>query len=332
MSTGMTRTLGRSGIEVGALGMGCWAIGGPFWAGDLPLGYGEVDDAESLRAIHRALDLGVTLFDTAGVYGCGHSERILGKALGKRRASVLIATKVGDRFDEETRRITGGLDDPRLGVRQACEESLRRLQTNYIDLYQLHFGDYDLERAVEVREEMEQLVAEGKIRSYGWSTDDPERARLFAQGPHCVAIQHTLNIFEDNPAVLAVCEEHNLASINRGPLAMGILTGKYVSREQIGREDIRLSELAWNPFNRERLPGLLQRLDQVREVLTSGGRTLAQGALGWLWARSGRTIPIPGFKTVKQVEENARAMQFGPLTTEQVGEIEALLAEHVQME
>ncbi|GHO56816.1 aldo/keto reductase [Ktedonobacter robiniae] len=325
MSAEMTRTLGRSGIEVSALGMGCWAIGGPFWAGDLALGYGKVDDAESIRAIQRALDLGVTLFDTAGVYGCGHSERILGQALGKRRANVLIATKVGDQFDEETRRITGGLDDPRSGVRRVCEESLRRLQTDYIDLYQLHFNDYDLERAVEVREEMEQLVAEGKIRYYGWSTDDPERASLFAQGPHCTAIQHTLNVFEDNPAILAVCEEHNLASINRGPLAMGVLTGKYTSREQIGQEDIRLSDFSWNYLNSERLPGLLQRLDQVREVLTSDGRTLAQGALGWLWARSGHTIPIPGFKTVKQVEENAAAMQYGPLNQEQMRQIDELL-------
>ncbi|EFH83782.1 aldo/keto reductase [Ktedonobacter racemifer] len=325
MSAEMTRTLGRSGIEVSALGMGCWAIGGPFWAGDLALGYGKVDDAESIRAIQRALDLGVTLFDTAGVYGCGHSERILGQALGKRRADVLIATKVGDQFDEETRRITGGLDDPRSGVRRACEGSLRRLQTDYIDLYQLHFNDYDLERAVEVREEMEQLVAEGKIRYYGWSTDDPERASLFAHGPHCTAIQHTLNVFEDNPAILAVCEEHNLASINRGPLAMGVLTGKYTSREQIGREDIRLSEFSWNYLNSERLPGLLQRLDQVREVLTSDGRTLAQGALGWLWARSGHTIPIPGFKTVKQIEENAAAMQYGPLNQEQMRQIGELL-------
>lgn len=268
---------------------------------------------------------GVTLFDTAGVYGCGHSERILGQALGKRRADVLIATKVGDQFDEETRRITGGLDDPRSGVRRACEGSLRRLQTDYIDLYQLHFNDYDLERAVEVREEMEQLVAEGKIRYYGWSTDDPERASLFAHGPHCTAIQHTLNVFEDNPAILAVCEEHNLASINRGPLAMGVLTGKYTSREQIGREDIRLSEFSWNYLNSERLPGLLQRLDQVREVLTSDGRTLAQGALGWLWARSGHTIPIPGFKTVKQIEENAAAMQYGPLNQEQMRQIGELL-------
>ena len=326
MSTTLTRTLGRSGIEVSALGLGCWAIGGPFWgAPDLPIGYGLVDDSESIRAIHRALDLGVTLFDTADVYGAGHSERILGQALGQQRKNVLIATKFGNQFDEETRMITGGLDDPQSHVRRACEASLRRLQTDYIDLYQLHMGDYDLEGAAEIREILEQLVSEGKIRFYGWSTDDPERARLFAQGAHCVAIQHTLNVFEDSPAILAICEDENLASLNRGPLSMGLLTGKYTTRDQVGEQDIRLSSLPWNPFNAERMPVHLHQLDKVRQILTSNGRTLAQGALGWIWARSGRTIPIPGFKTVQQVEENVAATRFGPLTQQQMTEIEQLL-------
>src|SRR5579859_362357 len=330
MNIDITRTLGRSGTEVSALGMGCWAIGGPFWAGDLALGYGYVDDDESIRAIQCALDLGITIFDTAGVYGAGHSECILGQALGKRRESVIIATKVGNQFDEETRQITGGLDEPQTHVRRACEASLRRLQTEYIDLYQLHMGDYDFERALEVREIMEQLVMEGKIRYYGWSTDDPERARLFAQGSHCTAVQQQLNLFEDNPAMLAVCEECDLASLNRGPLAMGLLSGKYASREQIGPQDIRESQLSWNYFNTERMPGLLQQLDKVRAILTSDGRTLAQGALGWLWARSSRTIPIPGFKTVKQVEENAGALRFGPLSEQHMTEIEQLLGRAVE--
>ena len=330
MQATMVRTFGRSGIEVSALGIGCWAIGGSFWEGDLPLGYGQVDDEESIRAIHRAVEMGVTLFDTAGVYGCGQSERLLGRALGKQRQHVLIATKVGDRFNEETRQITGGLDefqlDPQTYIRQACEESLRRLQTDYIDLYQLHFGDYELDKAIEVREALEQLVTEGKIRYYGWSTDDPERARLFAQGKHCTAIQHTLNVFEDNPAMLAVCKKYNLASINRGPLSMGLLTGKYTSREQIEQEDIRKSQLSWNPFNSERMPVHLEQLKSVREILTSEGRTLAQGALCWIWSRSQWTFPIPGIKTMAQVEENAAAMRFGTLSQWQMTEIDRLLA------
>ncbi|GHO47219.1 aldo/keto reductase [Ktedonospora formicarum] len=324
MSQGMTRTLGRSGIKVNALGMGCWAIGGQD-GGNLPSGYGPVDDVESIRAIHRALELGVTFFDTAAVYGCGHSEHILGQALGKQRQNVTIATKFGAQFNEATRIVTGGFECSPTYIRQACEASLRRLQTDYIDLYQFHENHYDLEHAFEVREILEQLVAEGKIRFYGWSTDDPERARLFALGPHCTAIQHTLNIFADTPDMLAICEEYHLASINRGPLAMGLLSGKYTSRDQIGQQDIRFSQLPWNPFNNERLPGLLRKLEKVRRILTDDGRTLAQGALAWIWARSEHTVPIPGFKTVAQVEENVGAMRFGPLSPTQVDLIEALL-------
>ncbi|GLV53340.1 aldo/keto reductase [Dictyobacter sp. S3.2.2.5] len=321
----MRRTLGKSAIEVSALGLGCWAIGGPFSSQDVISGYGFVDDEESVRAIHRALELGVTLFDTADVYGCGHSERLLGQALGTHRHQVFIATKFGSQFDEATRTKTGDMEHPHTYVRQACEASLRRLQTDYIDLYQLHLGGYDLERALQVREILEQLVTEGKIRFYGWSTDDAERARLFAQGEHCLAIQTQLNLFDHHPEVLAVCQDYHLACINRGPLAMGLLSGKYTSREQVGPEDIRRSELTWNYFNSARFPELLTRLEQVRDILTADGRTLAQGALGWIWAFNKQCIPIPGFKTVQQVEENVAAMQYGPLSQHQMNQIEEIL-------
>jgi aryl-alcohol dehydrogenase-like predicted oxidoreductase len=130
----MKRYLGHSGIEVSALGMGCWAIGGPLWAGETPLGWGEVDDEESSRAIYAALDRGVDFFDTANVYGAGHSERVLGRALAGRRSQVVIATKFNALFDETTRQVTGADSSPD-GIRKACEESLRRLNTDYIDLY-----------------------------------------------------------------------------------------------------------------------------------------------------------------------------------------------------
>jgi aryl-alcohol dehydrogenase-like predicted oxidoreductase len=178
----LTRTLGRSGITVSALGLGCWAIGGPMWRGERPVGWGTVDDAESLRALRRALDLGVTFFDTSDAYGCGHSERLLGQALAGQRERVVIATKFGNVFDEQTRHITGADASPDF-IRQACEASLKRLQTDYIDLYQFHLGSYDLAQAGSVRDTLESLAAAGKIRSYGWSTDDPARARFFA-GKH----------------------------------------------------------------------------------------------------------------------------------------------------
>ena len=327
MTTSFTRQLGRSTIQVSAMGFGCWAIGGPFWAGDDAVGWGKVDDGESIRAIHRALDLGVTYFDTADVYGTGHSERILAQALENQREHVIISTKFGSIFDQTTRQLTGSDASPEY-IRQACEASLKRLNTDCIDLYLFHLNDYDPEQAGIVRDVLESLVSEGKIRYYGWSTDFPERARIFAEGPNCAAIEHQMNVFDNATAVLSVCEEFNLASINRGPLAMGLLTGKYRANSLLPSDDVRgENSPAWMQFFKNGKPNseLLEKLDAIREILTSDGRTLAQGALAWLWARSKKTIPIPGFKTVRQVEENATAMQFGPLSSEQMQEISSLL-------
>ena len=327
METTFTRTLGRSGIEVSALGMGCWAIGGPFWAGDMPLGWGEVDDEESIRAIHAALELGVTFFDTANVYGAGHSERVLGRALQGRRDKVVIATKFNALFDETTRQVTGSDTSP-AGIRAACEDSLRRLGTDFIDLYQFHENGYPAAQAGPVRDTLEALVREGKIRAYGWSTDFPESAAFFAEGPLCTAIQSELNVLDDNASVVAVCEQNNLALINRGPLAMGLLTGKYTAAVRPAADDVRGEHSPeWMKYfkNGRPNPEFTRQIDAVREILTSNGRTLAQGALCWLWARSTKTLPIPGFRTVKQVTENAAALQYGPLPREQFLEIERIL-------
>jgi len=315
------RVLGRSGIEVSGLGMGCWAIGGPFWRNGQPVGWGQVDDAESIHSIHRALELGVRFFDTAPVYGCGHSERVLGKALGTRRSSVVIATKFGQLFDEATRQVIAYDTRPEQ-VRVDCEASLRRLNTNVIDLYQLHVKDVEDDRAVEIRETLEELVTAGKIRYYGWSTDEVEKARIFAMGAHCTAVQQQFNIFDGNSETLALCEQHNLASINRGPLGMGLLTGKFTHETQFPGDDVR----SRRPALQEGRGSRLDKLERIRSVLTQDGRTLAQGALGWLWALSHVTIPIPGFKNIQQVEENAGAMEFGPLNHAQMEAIAALLA------
>lgn len=323
----MKRKFDKSGLEVSALGLGCWAIGGPFWAGDMPLGWGEVDDAESIRAIHHALDLGVTFLDTANVYGAGHSERVLARALAGRRDQVVIASKFNALFDEETRQVTGSDTSP-AGIRQACEGSLRRLETDYIDVYLFHDNGFPPEEAQPVRDTLEALVKEGKIRVYGWSTDFPKSAEFFAQGQHCAAIEAELNVLDDNPAIIDVCERHNLALINRGPLAMGLLTGKYAIGTGVSIDDVRGQKSPeWMKYFKDGQPNpeFLKKIAAVREILTSNGRTLAQGALAWLWARSENNIPIPGFRTVKQVEENAKAMLFGPLTQAQVEEIEALI-------
>lgn len=325
------RQLGRSGLELGGLGLGCWAIGGPFWAGAQPLGWGEVDDRESARAIGAAVDLGVTFFDTADVYGAGHSERVLGAALRKVRDRVIIATKFGNVFDEPTRQVTGADASPQ-AVRAALEASLRRLNTDWIDLYQFHLSDYDPALAVEVRETLEELVKEGLIRAYAWSTDDPERAAVFAQGPHCVAVQHELNVFHDAPEMLSLCEQRNLTSLGRSPLAMGLLSGKFTATSRLPEDDVRGRQPEWLRFfaDGRPTPEWLARMDAVRDILTSGGRTAAQGALAWIWARSGQTLPIPGFRTVAQVRENVGALERGPLAPEQLRQLHPLLPQAVQ--
>jgi len=323
----MTRRLGRSGVEVSALGVGCWAIGGPFWEDGRPLGWGEVDDDESVAALHRALELGVTFFDTANVYGAGHSERVLGRAFAGRRDQVVIATKFGFTFDEASRE-TRGPDGTPAGLRRQLEASLRRLGTDFVDLYQLHINDLPVPQALDLVPVLDELVDRGQVRAYGWSTDHPERAAAFADASRDVtAIQHDFSVLNDSADVLAVCERQDLASINRGPLAMGLLTGKFTAGSRLGDDDVRGVAPDWMVYFRDGRPApeLLQRIEAVREVLRSGGRTLAQGALAYLWARSDRTVPIPGCRTVAQVEENAGALAHGPLTTDQASEVDELL-------
>ena len=323
------RQLGTSSIKVSAVGLGCLALGGP-WArthrGGAIFYPGKVDDNETIRAIHRALDLGINFFDTAANYGAGRSERILGQAVAGRRNEVVISTKFGYLVDEENNvtNFYGGdenSDEVPGNIRKDCEASLRRLGTDYIDLYHFHVGGYSPTKAAKVRDMLEELVAEGKIRFYGWSTDNPEGARVFAQGEHCVAIEHQFNVMDDAPEMLAVCERFDLSSINHSPLGAGLLTGKYHIGFKFPETDRRSSARYQDTW----VIPILGRLDAIRDVLTSDGRTLAQGALAWIWARSERTIPIPGFKTVMQVEENVRALEFGPLNEEQMRQIDEIL-------
>ncbi len=323
-------------LETSAMGLGCWAIGGPAWRADgptpLPLSWGKVDDNESIKAVHRALELGVNFFDTADAYGCGHSEQILGKALEGQREEVVIATKFGGIFDEKTKYWFGhphpnGVVTPEF-IHKACEASLRRLNTNYIDLYQFHWKDYEPHLAENLLPVLEDLVSEGKIHYYGWSTPNPKYAHVFTKGEHCAAIQYNLNIFERNPEMEDLCDTFNLTSIARGPLAMGLLTGKFNRKSVIPEDDVRY----WWNLQEGREAKQLEMLEAIREILTRDGRTLPQAALSWLWARGDKVIPIPGFKTIQQVEENAGALKFGPLSNEQMREIDRVLDEYVGLD
>ena len=239
----------------------------------------------------------------------------------------MIATKFNAVFDETTRQVTGSDSSPE-GIRKACEDSLRRLDTDYIDLYQFHDNGYPADKAAPVRETLEDLVQEGKIRAYGWSTDFVDRAAVFAEGENCTSIQVELNVIDDNPEMVAFCEKQDLAAINRGPLAMGLLTGKYSPQTVVATDDVRGQKSPdWMKYFKDGQPNpeWMARREAIVEILTSEGRTVAQGALAWLWGRTQQTLPIPGFRTVAQVEENAGAMDFGPLTPQQMEQIESIL-------
>jgi aryl-alcohol dehydrogenase-like predicted oxidoreductase len=316
-----TRTLGKTGAAVSAIGFGSWAIGGPHWRNGSPIGWGEVDDAESIAAIRGALDGGISFFDTADVYGCGHSERILAEALGSGHDDVAIATKFGYTYDEVTRESPGTDASPRY-IRQACEASLGRLHRDVIDLYFFHLGDYPIESSDDVIETLESLVDEGKIRSFGWSTDDADRAEYIAQHSHCAAIEQAFNLFRGDTATLEVCERYGLASVVRSPLGMGLLTGAVTPARAFSGSDLRSG---WD-FDGDKGTELAA-LASIRDVLTRDGRSLTQGALGWLLARSDAFIPVPGIRTVSQAEENAGTLAVGALADDQMAEIgEILLA------
>jgi aryl-alcohol dehydrogenase-like predicted oxidoreductase len=233
----------------------------------------------------------------------------------------VIATKFGHVVNE-SEKVVYQDDEQILGnLRQDCENSLRRLGRDYIDVYQFHEASFDPDQAPEVMTILEELVVEGKIRYYGWSTDLVDRAKIFTWGEHCTAIQFALNINHDNPEMRELCKDFDLGGINKNPLNKGILTGKFSEKTTFPEDDIR------HGLNfKEGLPAeRLQQVAALREVLTSRGHTLAQAALAYIWALDERMVPIPGFKTVQQVEENSGALQLGPLSEAQLRQIDEIL-------
>jgi aryl-alcohol dehydrogenase-like predicted oxidoreductase len=307
--------------------MGCWAIGGPWRffdaAGDsTPAGWSSVDDAASVEAIRAGLDAGVTLFDTAANYGAGHSERVLSQALGKMRDQVVIATKFGFLVDSEARAVTTDNDQVLPNLVSDCEASLRRLGRDWIDLYQLHVADYSLDLVPDLLEALEGLVAAGKIRAYGWSTDDAAGAAAFAAGEHCTSVQFAYNVFSQKYAVRDLLAEADLGGLARSPLAMGILTGKMTERTTFPDDDVR-SQM---DLSQGRLAFLLDTAQRIRHTLTAGGHTATQGALAWVLTSDPRIVPIPGFKTAAQVGENVRTLDVGLLDTDQMIRIEGMRA------
>lgn len=311
--------------EIAPLGMGCWPIGGPMFSGNQSLGYSNAEDSMSIRTIHAALDGGITLFDTAAAYGAGHSERLLAQALA-HRPDALIVTKIGIGIDEARKQLSFDPPEP-ADVLPAIEGCLRRLNRDRIDLLLLHPNETPIADAAHLFDAMETARRAGKIRAFGWSTDYSDRAVAMAEREGFVAIEHAMNVFFDAQQIQDTARSHGLATLLRSPLAMGLLTGKYGATQQLSKDDIRASGESWMEYftDGKANPDFLQRLAAVRDLLTSEGRSLVQGALAWIWGKDPTNIPIPGARTERQIAEIARALVHGPLPAATMTEIETLL-------
>ncbi|WP_300057643.1 aldo/keto reductase [uncultured Roseobacter sp.] len=311
---------------VAPLGMGCWPIGGEMYADGASVGYTGADDAEALRAIHAALDHGITLFDTAAAYGTGHAERLLAQGL-KGRPEAVVVTKIGIAIDEASKQLNGYETDP-ARVQPAIDACLRRLERDCIDIVLLHQNESPVAVAAPLFAEMDKARAAGKIRGFGWSTDFTASAAAMAPREGFVAVQHAMNLFIPASRMQALMAETGLVTLLRSPLAMGLLSGKYDAQTRLPAEDVRTASLSsWAAYFQDGRPNpaFLDQMTAVRDLLTTGGRSLVQGALGWLWAKRAENIPIPGARTAAQIEGLAGALAFGPLPPAVMAEIETLI-------
>ena len=292
------RTFGNTGIEISRIGVGCYQMGGTHGGSRWP----GMDDSESVRTIQHAETLGVNLLDTAEGYGAGHSERLIGHALADRRSRYVIATKVAPPVAGDTEA------DARKRVQTACAGSLRRLGTDYIDIYQLH-GVPPSELMPACAEELTALQQAGKIRCWGISTNDGDAMRELAALGELAMAQVGLSIV--NPTAddaLALALEANLGTLIRVPLGQGVLTGKYFDTQVLDSGDGR-HERFTNPPAR----AALAKLGELR-FLTERGRTMVQAALRFVLDTPGVTAAIPGAKDRTQLEQNVGATDVPPLS------------------
>jgi aryl-alcohol dehydrogenase-like predicted oxidoreductase len=296
-----TRRLGKSGIEITAIGTGLWAVGG---------GWGPVDDQQALEAIDASLDAGINFFDTADVYGNGHSEELLGKAMRGRRERFVVATKIGwVGYDGKNNRSQyDSVDKLIAGV----EESLRRLQTDHIDLIQNHIF-YREPNTDAFIEGFQRLQHDGKVRAYGLSSSDFAFIKDFNRDGHCATLQIDYSILNRKPEVeiFPYCQKNNIGVIVRGALAMGILADKFTSETRFPEGDFRRN---WHEKPDERRV-FLEDLDKVKRLRElANGRTLSQLALRFVIDHPAVTTVIPGARSPKQARENVQAGLLPPLT------------------
>jgi len=290
------RQLGKTGIQVSEIGFGAWAIGGPYDVFGIPVGWGVVDDRESEAAIRRALDLGVNIFDTADVYGGGHSEELLGRSLAGKDS--VIATKVGN-ARAEGRPVK---DFSERHIRNQLERSLRLLRRDTIDVYQLHNPPPEVWKGDEVFTLLQKLKEEGKIRAAGVSITTMEEGIHLIDQHKIDALQVLFNLLNQEPAkeLLPLAEKEQIGILARVPLASGMLTGKFQRDHQFPSDDNRKNYLTGRRLNEA-----LEKVELLREIIRDTGFTLEQVSLSFLVQHN--VIPIPGAKTSVQVERNVSA-------------------------
>jgi aryl-alcohol dehydrogenase-like predicted oxidoreductase len=290
--------LGKTNLRVSEIGFGGWAIGGRVDLFGVPVGWSGVDDAESIAAIRRALDLGINFFDTADTYGEGHSEELLGKCL--EGTDCVIATKVGN-----ARTPRGPVKDfSEKHIRESVEGSLKRLRRNVIDVYQLHNPPPDVLENDEVFEVLDRLKEEGKIRTSGVSITTVGEGMQLIPRRKMQCLQVLFNILNQEPAkeLIPLAEVYDAGILARVPLASGLLAGKFSKDHKFPKDDVRS-----NYLTPKRLAEALEKVERLKELVKDIGYTLPQVALAFLLRYPPVSSVLAGAKNPKQVEENASA-------------------------
>jgi len=306
------RVLGKSGIEVTKIGIGLWAIGGDEW--------GPVQDQESLDTISAALDMGINFFDTADVYGAGHSEELLGQAMKGRREKFIVATKIGWLGFHEQEQVSQYNTVGKLI--KGVEGNLKRLQTDYVDLIQCHI-DYRESNMEVFVEGFQKLQAQGKVRAYGVSTSDFDYLQAFNSDEKTTTLQIDYSILNRSPEgeIFPYTMEKNLGVLVRGPLAMGILTGKFTKDTRFDEGDFRRNWIE-KEDQRKIFMNDLGKSEKLRSL--ANGRSMAQLALQFVMQHPAVTVAIPGAKRISQLKENVKAALMPDLTSEELGYIDSI--------
>ncbi len=317
------RELGRTGWKVSEISFGAWAIGGS---------WGPVDDQDSIAALHRAIDLGVNFIDTADVYGDGRSERLVAQVRKERTETIYIATKAGRRLDPHT---ADGYNAANLT--RFVERSLRNLDTDCIDLLQLHCPPTEVYYRPEVFGALDDLVQAGKIRYYGVSVEKVEEALKAIEYPNVQTVQIIFNMFRHRPAELFFPEakRRKVGILARVPLASGLLTGKMTPQTSFDLDDHRHFNRHGEAFDvGETFSGVdyktgLEAVEELR-ALVPPGATMAQFALRWILMFDAVTCAIPGAKRPSQAEDNVRAADLPPLSPETMAKVRDIYDRYIR--